>query len=148
MESEPLPADAALETAPTADESTAASPKGAAQLSSQDRDPEQWLNAVADEKGLGNEFRRIVDTARDLGLHARFQNNWWIVKLTPKTNRSRGLIDLDSSLMLWVATDEIATHLGCSQEDVRAALGENRTLQSDEVDAWIDRLRILFSQEH
>ena len=38
--------------------------------------------------GNGQEFRLIVKTARSVGLHARFQNNWWVVKFTPPKNQN------------------------------------------------------------
>jgi hypothetical protein len=56
--------------------------KEAAQLTNKERNPEAWLTGVADERGFGKEFRQIVEAARSVGLYARFQNNWWVVKFT------------------------------------------------------------------
>lgn len=119
--------------------------RGAANLPREQRDPESWLTGVAEDKGLGDEFRRIVETARELGLHARFQNNWWIVKLTPPENRAKGFIDIGADLEFWVDATAIAGYLGRSAAEVERSLGLRGRLEPGAVDEWSTKLRALFS---
>ncbi|MCX6064165.1 MAG: hypothetical protein NT121_00170, partial [Chloroflexi bacterium] len=120
-------------------------PEGAAQLTAAERDPEKWLTGLAEKNGYSQEFRQIIETARKLDLHARFQNNWWVVMITPKSNRRTGLIWVGSDL--WVSFDHslIAKYLNCSSDVVAEKLGLKRRLERQEVPQFIKNLVDLFS---
>lgn len=120
---------------------------GAAQLTREQRDPEVWLKGVADERGLGVEFRRIVDEARALGLFVRFQNNWWIAKVTPPNQGNTTLIDLGTDLVCSIDENNVAQYLGCGRELVRQKLGSHRDgpLDPDTVGPWLESVRSLFT---
>jgi hypothetical protein len=119
---------------------------GAAQLTRKERDPEAWLKGVAEQKGMGKEFCQIVDAARELGLYARFQNNWWVVMFTPSKNRSKSLIELGTSLTVYVSHDRIAQYLNCPVEVVKEKfINRRENIQPSDVTRWIENLRSLFS---
>lgn len=107
--------------------------EGAAQLTRAERDPEAWLNSVADQEGFGTEFRLMVAAARSAGLYARFQNNWWIVMLTQPRKRNRGLVDLSTSLNIWVNFPGIAEYLNCPVEEVKEKLDFGKQIRREDV---------------
>ena len=120
---------------------------GAAWLKKEQRDPEAWLSGYADHRGNGQEFRQIVEAARSVGLHARFQNNWWVVKFTPPKNRQHGLIELATSLSIYIHPEHIAAHVGCPAELVREKLMFAETLQHADVPRWIENFTSLFAKK-
>lgn len=127
-------------------------PAGAAQISREIRDPEEWLMGVAERRGNGKEFRRIVEVARELGLYARFQNNWWIVMFTPPTRRDRGLIEFDTYLNCWIHFERLAEYLNCSPELVREQFDIGEVRKSwygpfvvEDVPEFIKNLKDFFS---
>lgn len=130
----------------TMKEAQASGGGAAAQLTREQRDPEAWLMGVADDRGFGQEFRLIVEQARALGLFVRFQNNWWIAKVTPQGQGNTTLIDLSADLETWVNEANLAAFLGCEPSVVRAALGApHRPLEPQLVEGWVETLRDLFT---
>ena len=120
---------------------------GAAQLTKSQRDPEKWLSEVADQNGCGQEFTQLVQAARSVGLYARFQNNWWVVKFTPKNNRSLGLFEVGADLKIWIGTSAIATYLNSTIDEVKKKLDFGDQLEIKDVPQWIENLnRIVFNQ--
>lgn len=119
----------------------------AAWLSKEARNPETWLSGLADQKGIGKEFRLIVEAARSSGLYARFQNNWWIVQFTPTENRNRGLFDLSSELGIWLYADRIAEYTGFTIDIVNAKLNFGDRIDSPLVDQWIKNFLELFGSK-
>jgi hypothetical protein len=118
---------------------------GAATLTNKQRDPEAWLNGVADDKGYGKEFRQIVDAARSLGLYARFQNAWWVVMITPPNKRNQYLFEFGTELSNWICHDRIAHYLDLPVELVKEKLDFGTPLQRQDVGLWIENLSSLFS---
>lgn len=130
---------------PPQDEKQTVNKPGAAQLTKTQRDPEKWLSDVADRKGCGQEFRQIVQAARSVGLYARFQNNWWIVKFTPKDNRSLGLFEVGADLDIYLHTSAIASYLNSTISDVKQAMDFGKQIALEEVPQWINNFQELFS---
>lgn len=118
---------------------------GAAQLSNAERNPEAWLESCADKKGFGDEFRQIVAVARSLGMYARFQNNWWVVKFTQKENHNKGLFYLGEDRYISFNKPAIAKYLNCPIEEVEKYLYFEKPILSEQVPILIDNLRTLFS---
>lgn len=118
---------------------------GAAWLSRKERDPEAWLNSVADNEGNGPEFRHVVEAARSLGLYARFQNNWWVVKFTPLNNKSSGLFELSARLNIWINLNLIAQIVNKPVDVVKEKLDCGNHLDREKVSTWIENLISLFS---
>jgi hypothetical protein len=120
---------------------------GAAQLSNAERNPEAWLESCADKKGFGDEFRQIVAVARSLGMYARFQNNWWVVKFTQKENHNKGLFYLGEDRYISFKKPEIAKYLNCPIEEVEKYLYFGKKILSEQVPILIENLRTLFSDK-
>lgn len=119
--------------------------EGAAQLSNAERNPEVWLESCADKKGFGDEFRQIVAVARSLGMYARFQNNWWVVKFTQKENRNKGLFYLGEDRYISFDKPAIAKYLNCTIAEVEKNLYFEKPILSEQVPILIENLRTLFS---
>ena len=118
---------------------------GAAHLTKLQRDPEKWLSEVADQKGCGQEFRQIIETARSVGLYARFQNNWCFVKFTSNNDRRIGLLDVGPDLKIWVHDEAIKNYLDHPSNKVIKKLDFGDPLEKKDVPQWIENLKRLFS---
>lgn len=118
---------------------------GAAQLTNAERNPEEWLTGVADERGYGNEFRQIIEAARSVGLYARLQNNWWIVMFTPPQKRNQGLFEVSTELEIWINYSAIANHTNIPVAKVKSALDYGDKLTRDQVPNFIESIQTLFT---
>lgn len=107
--------------------------------------------SFADEIGIGGELRRIISTARELGLHSRPDRN--SVMVSPPTDRRFYLFtvwpqwDDGGSFKIWKSPAAFARWLpGVELETARAALGvseEAGVLLAHDTDAFLDVLRRL-----
>lgn len=107
--------------------------------------------SIADEIGIGGELRRIISTARELGLHPRPDRN--SVMVSPPTDRRFYLFtvwpqwDDGGSFKIWKSPAAFARWLpGVELETARAALGaseEAGVLLAHDTDAFLDVLRRL-----
>ena len=114
-----------------------------AKLSEAQRDPEEWLYRLADAEGVRPEFETIVQRARNHGLYARFQNNWWPVAFTPDYNRNKIVLMLFSDLSQIVYMDELCDYLGCNPADVLNTIGDHGPVEPAEVPGWLERFDAL-----
>jgi len=131
--------------APTGDKATS---NKAVTLTKEKRNPEEWLNSLADQRGTGREFRLVVKVARELGLFARFQNNWWIVMITNPRNKNDALIEISSDLAIWINSKQIAEYTGNPAELINEKLNYGSRISTDQVDQWIENLKELFSHQN
>jgi hypothetical protein len=120
--------------------------EGAANISREERDPESWLKSLADKNGCGQEFTNIIEAAREVGLYARFQNNWWIVQLTPMGNHSLGLFDLAPDLGLWIFAPAVARYINFPEETVKEKLNLGERIPKQDVPRWIENFKSLFEK--
>ena len=121
-------------------------PDGAAKLTPDQRDPEKWLTGLAEKNGYGQEFRQIIETARSIGLHARFQNNWWVAMLTPKSNRRLGLIWVGADRYISFDHSRIAEYLNCPIDEVKKKLNFKERLENQDITRFVENFVSLFSE--
>lgn len=104
---------------------------------------------LADENGIGAEFRLFHDKAMELGMYPRLYR--WSIMYAPPQNRTRCLICVwavteKPGLRMYIASRVFAEFYPVSEQDAIACIGRDRwdRLQSDQVADFIKSLANLF----
>lgn len=121
---------------------------GARQIPNSVRDAEAWLTRLAERNDFGEEFRQVVTAAREAGMYARFQNNWWVVKFTQKENHNNGLFYLGPDQYITILRPAIAEYLNCDLIEVEARLPYEKLISREDVPKLIENLNYLFSKRN
>jgi len=106
--------------------------------------------ARADQAGIGDDFRLILEAAQRHGLYARPWRN--AVTYTPPSNRARALLSAnawtraDGLLGLWVGAEAFAEFYPVAEETVVSILGPQgwRRMTTSDVEGFVASLDRLF----